>query len=59
MQFIITQKEIAILYHIQSVLGFGKIVSQDNFFRFRVTALQDVLLFCQLRQELTTQNIAF
>lgn len=47
-KFVLTQKESAILYHIQEVLGFGQVSKFDNFSRFVVSKQQDILLLFYL-----------
>jgi len=43
-RFVLTQKEGAILYHIQEVLGFGTVGQFDGYYRFIVTEPQSILL---------------
>lgn len=43
-RFVLTQKEGAILYHVQEVLGFGTVRKFDNYYRFIVTEPQNILL---------------
>lgn len=43
-RFVLTQKEDAILHHIQEVLGFGTIRQFDGYYRFIVTEPQNILL---------------
>lgn len=43
-RFVLTQKEGAILYHVQEVLGFGTVRKFDSFYRFIVTDPQSILL---------------
>jgi hypothetical protein len=43
-RFVLTQKEGAILYHIQEVLGFGTVRLFDGYYRFKVTDPQSILL---------------
>lgn len=43
-KFVLTQKESAILYHIQKVLGFGTVREFESFSRFTVTKLEHILL---------------
>jgi hypothetical protein len=43
-RFVLTQKEGAILYHIQEVLGFGTVRRFDSYYRFIVTDPQNILL---------------
>jgi len=43
-RFVLTQKEGAILYHIQEVLGFGTVRQFDDYYRFIVTDPQSILL---------------
>jgi LAGLIDADG endonuclease len=47
-RFVLTQKDSAILYHIQKVLGFGTVRQFDNFSRFIVDTKQDILLLFYL-----------
>jgi hypothetical protein len=42
-RFVLTQKEGAILYHVQEVLGFGTVRQFDGFYRFIVTDPQNIL----------------
>jgi hypothetical protein len=44
--FVLTQKEGAILHHIQSVLGFGTVRQSGNYYRYFVEDLQGVILLC-------------
>lgn len=46
--FVLTQKEGAILYHIQSVLGFGTVRKTGYYYRYFVEDLKGVLLLCVL-----------
>lgn len=46
--FVLTQKESAILYHIQSVLGFGTVCQTGNYYRYFVVDLKGVILLCLL-----------
>jgi hypothetical protein len=43
-RFVLTQKEGAILHHIQEVLGFGTVRQFDGYYRFIVTDPQNILL---------------
>jgi hypothetical protein len=43
-RFVLTQKENAILYHIQEVLGFGTVREFEGYYRFIVTDPQNILL---------------
>lgn len=43
-RFVLTQKEGAILHHIQEVLGFGTVRQFDSYYRFIVTDTQSILL---------------
>jgi hypothetical protein len=43
-RFVLTQKEGAILYHIQEVLGFGAVRQFEGYYRFTVTDTQSILL---------------
>ena len=47
-QFVLTQKDSAILYHIQEVLGFGKVSQFNNFSRFIVNKQEDILILFYL-----------
>lgn len=42
-RFVLTQKEGAILYHIQEVLGFGAVKNYGNYYRFIVVDLKSIL----------------
>jgi hypothetical protein len=46
--FVLTQKEGAILYGIQSILGFGTVRQTGNYYRFFVEDLKSILLLCIL-----------
>ena len=46
--FVLCQKEGAILYHIQSVLGFGKVRQSGKYYRYSVTNLKEILILCVL-----------
>jgi hypothetical protein len=44
--FVLTQKEGAILYHIQSTLGFGTVRKSGNYYRYFVEDFKGVVLLC-------------
>jgi len=46
--FVLTQKEGAILYHIQSILGFGTVRQSGNYYCYFVEDLKGVILLCLL-----------
>lgn len=48
LNFVITQKERAILFHIQSILGFGKIRQSGLYFRYIVEDLNNIQFLCIL-----------
>lgn len=50
LQFVLTQKEGAILYHIQEILGFGiiKHIPKGNYYRFFVFNYKDILILAHL-----------
>ena len=47
-RFVLTQKEGAILYHVQEVLGFGEVRQFDGYYRFIVTDTQSILLLVHI-----------
>jgi hypothetical protein len=48
LRFVLTQKEGAILYKIQAMLGFGKVYRDGDYFRYQVGDMKGVLLLCVL-----------
>lgn len=47
-RYVLTQKEGAILYHIQEVLGFGTVRQFDSYYRFIVSDSQSILLLVHI-----------
>lgn len=47
-RFVLTQKEGAILYHVQEVLGFGEVRQFDGYYRFIVKDTQSILLLVHI-----------